>query len=115
MSIVGATTTAVPRPPQKICFLRALVRLWNVLNELRLPAVRSILQVFVIAQNWGHSYFHFLIEDLPRITLMLDVLRENLDIGVRTFTSSQLAGQRLSSCLFMRAVISIIDLFLSLL
>ncbi|CAN0080944.1 unnamed protein product [Pylaiella littoralis] len=39
-------------------------------------------KVFVIAQNWGHSYFHFLIEDLPRITLMLDVLRENLDIGI---------------------------------
>ncbi|CAN0301288.1 unnamed protein product [Ectocarpus sp. 12 AP-2014] len=39
-------------------------------------------KVFVIAQYWGDEYYHFLVEALPRITLMLDVLVENLDIKV---------------------------------
>lgn len=36
----------------------------------------------VLAQNWGASYYHFLIECLPRITLMLDVLHKFPDIKV---------------------------------
>lgn len=40
-------------------------------------------QVMVLAQNWGASYFHFLIECLPRITLMLDVLHRFPDIKVQ--------------------------------
>ncbi|CAM9867121.1 unnamed protein product [Pylaiella littoralis] len=43
---------------------------------------RSYEKVFVMTQYWGDGYFHFLIEDLPRITLMLDILREDLDIGI---------------------------------
>ncbi|CBJ29242.1 conserved unknown protein [Ectocarpus siliculosus] len=39
-------------------------------------------KVVVIAQYWGDEYYHFLVEALPRITLMLDVLVENLDIKV---------------------------------
>ncbi|CAM9436075.1 unnamed protein product, partial [Hapterophycus canaliculatus] len=39
-------------------------------------------KVFVIAQHWGDGYFHFLVEDLPRITLMLDILRENPGIKI---------------------------------
>lgn len=35
-----------------------------------------------MTQCWGDEYFHFLAEALPRITFMLDVLQENLDIKV---------------------------------
>lgn len=40
------------------------------------------MQVFVMTQHWGDGYFHFVVENLPRITLMLDVLRANADIKV---------------------------------
>lgn len=40
------------------------------------------LQVFVINQHWGQGFFHFLVENLPRIMIMLDVLRTNTDIKV---------------------------------
>lgn len=46
-------------------------------------------KVFVMAQRWGDEYFHFLAETLPRITLMLDVLRENLDIKVPDCAANQ--------------------------
>lgn len=42
----------------------------------------ACMKVVVIAQYWGDEYYHFLVEALPRITLMLDVLVENLDIKV---------------------------------
>lgn len=40
------------------------------------------LQVFVMNQHWGDAYFHFVVENLARITFTLDILRENLDIKV---------------------------------
>lgn len=40
------------------------------------------VQVFVMTQNWGDSYFHFMCESLPRIMLMLDVLRDHPGITV---------------------------------
>ncbi|CBJ29237.1 conserved unknown protein [Ectocarpus siliculosus] len=43
-------------------------------------SAESYDKVFVITQRWGNEYFHFLVENLPRITPMLDILRENLDI-----------------------------------
>ncbi|CAM9126955.1 unnamed protein product [Ectocarpus sp. 4 AP-2014] len=43
---------------------------------------QSFEKVFVIAQHWGDGYFHFLIESLPRITVMLDILRGNPDIKI---------------------------------
>ncbi|CAM9948611.1 unnamed protein product [Scytosiphon promiscuus] len=44
--------------------------------------VKTYQKVFIIAQHWGDGYFHFLAEDLPRVTPMLDILRENPDIKV---------------------------------
>ncbi|CAM9968750.1 unnamed protein product, partial [Pylaiella littoralis] len=41
--------------------------------------------VFIMTQFWGDQYFHFLVDALPRITLMLDVLRENLDIKMAIY------------------------------
>lgn len=35
-----------------------------------------------MTQHWGFEYFHFMVEALPRITVALDFLRENLDIKV---------------------------------
>lgn len=35
-----------------------------------------------MTQRWGDQYFHFFVETLPRITLILDILREHLDIKV---------------------------------
>lgn len=35
-----------------------------------------------MAQHWGEAYYHFVVEALPRITVMLDVLQENVDIKV---------------------------------
>lgn len=35
-----------------------------------------------MAQHWGDAYFHFVVENLARITFMLDVLRSNTDIKV---------------------------------
>ncbi|CAN0214375.1 unnamed protein product, partial [Ectocarpus fasciculatus] len=43
---------------------------------------QSYEKVFVIAQYWGDGYFHFLVESLPRITVMLDILRGNPDIKI---------------------------------
>ncbi|CAM9450994.1 unnamed protein product, partial [Ectocarpus sp. 4 AP-2014] len=45
-------------------------------------SAESYDKVFVMTQRWGNEYFHFLVENLPRITPMLDVLRENLDIKI---------------------------------
>ena len=35
-----------------------------------------------MAHHWGETYFHFLIESLPRIGVMLDILRVNVDVKV---------------------------------
>lgn len=35
-----------------------------------------------MAQRWGDEYFHFLTEALARITLMLDIVRDDSDIKV---------------------------------
>lgn len=35
-----------------------------------------------MAQHWGEAYYHFVVEALPRITVMLDILQENVDIKV---------------------------------
>ncbi|CAM9968681.1 unnamed protein product, partial [Pylaiella littoralis] len=45
-------------------------------------SAKSYEKVFVMTQCWGDEYFHFLAEALPRITFMLDVLQENLDIKI---------------------------------
>ena len=41
-----------------------------------------MLQVFVMANHWGDGYYHFLLESLPRILTMQDVLLEQPDIKV---------------------------------
>eukprot|EP00752_Nemacystus_decipiens_P004611 g4210.t1 len=46
---------------------------------------RSYDKVFVMAQRWGDEYFHFLAETLPRITLMLDILRKHVDIKIALY------------------------------
>ena len=40
-------------------------------------------QVVVLAAHWGDCYYHFIIEGLPRIMPVLDVLLEHQDIKVR--------------------------------
>lgn len=35
-----------------------------------------------MTQEWGPSHYHFMVEHLPRITVMLDVLRQHEDIKV---------------------------------
>ncbi|CAN0467220.1 unnamed protein product, partial [Ectocarpus sp. 12 AP-2014] len=45
-------------------------------------SAESYDKVFVMTQRWGNEYFHFLVENLPRITPMLDILWENLDIKI---------------------------------
>lgn len=48
------------------------------------PIVRlCIFQVAVLAAHWGDGYYHFVMEGLPRIMFVLDVLLENRDIKVR--------------------------------
>ncbi|CAM9799475.1 unnamed protein product [Ectocarpus sp. 6 AP-2014] len=42
----------------------------------------SYEKVFVMTQEWNPNYYHFTVEHLPRITLMLDVLLENPDIMI---------------------------------
>jgi len=45
---------------------------------------RSIVeQVFILTQAWSDSYYHFVAESLPRISLFLDVLLRYTDIKVR--------------------------------
>jgi len=40
-------------------------------------------QVAVLAAHWGDGYYHFVVEGLPRIMVVLDVLLEHRDIKVR--------------------------------
>lgn len=45
--------------------------------------LRPVLpQVVVLTQEFGQAYYHFLVDNLPRITVLLDVLIENKDIKV---------------------------------
>lgn len=39
-------------------------------------------KVVVLTQNYGAYYYHFLVENLSRLTVVLDVLLENADIKV---------------------------------
>ncbi len=39
-------------------------------------------QVVVLTQQWGKEYYHILVENLSRITVVLDFLLENPDIKV---------------------------------
>lgn len=41
-----------------------------------------------MTQYWGDEYFHFVVDALPRITLMLDILQEHLDIKVPLYSLS---------------------------
>lgn len=46
--------------------------------------VKSVVfQVAVLASHWGDGYYHFVMEGLPRIMPVLDVLLEHEDIKVR--------------------------------
>lgn len=42
----------------------------------------SLPQVVVLTQRYGQAFYHFLVENLSRITVVLDVLLENPDIKV---------------------------------
>lgn len=42
----------------------------------------ALSQVVVLTQEYGQAYYHFLVDNLPRITVLLDVLLENPDIKV---------------------------------
>lgn len=35
-----------------------------------------------MTQEWGPNWYHFTVEHLPRIMVLLDVLLENEDIGI---------------------------------
>ncbi|CAM9541960.1 unnamed protein product, partial [Ascophyllum nodosum] len=52
--------------------------------QTKLPAISwpRYAQVIILTQHWGASYFHFLVECLPRITVMLDVLLGYPDIKI---------------------------------
>lgn len=64
-------------------------------------AFAEYAKVFVLTQHWGGGYFHFLIECLPRITLMLDVLLEHEDIKVK---SGGGAFQKRGTCFDIKSV-----------
>jgi hypothetical protein len=44
--------------------------------------------VVVIAQFWGNSYYHAMIEDLPRLALVLDILRADPSAAVLSYPQS---------------------------
>lgn len=56
--------------------------LWLVATRLAHVPMLCGLQVFVMNQHWGDAYFHFVVENLARITFMLDILRAHTDIKV---------------------------------
>lgn len=70
---------------------------------------KLVLQVFVMAQRWGDFYFHFVSEALPRITLMLDVLRNNLDIKVPLFCPTTNSSCRCLESYQYVAVAAVVD------
>lgn len=41
-------------------------------------------QVMVLTQEYGQAYYHFVVDNLSRITVLLDVLLENPDIKVQS-------------------------------
>ena len=45
-------------------------------------ATLYVFQVLVLASMWGDGYYHFVLESLPRIVTMLDILAEHPDIKV---------------------------------
>lgn len=59
--------------------------LWPVPSSLTsnsLDLRGPLPQVVVLTQNYGHAYYHFLVENLSRLTVVLDVILENPDIKV---------------------------------
>ncbi|CAB1100997.1 unnamed protein product [Ectocarpus sp. CCAP 1310/34] len=56
-------------------------------NETRLgPGEARHGKVVVLTQEYGLAYYHLLVENLSRITIVLDVLLENPDIKVAQFS-----------------------------
>lgn len=45
-------------------------------------------QVVVLTQNYGFAYYHFLVENMSRLTVVLDILLENPDIKVNPLAIS---------------------------
>lgn len=53
----------------------------------------SFLQVVVLTQRYGQAYYHFLVENLSRITVVLDILLENPDIKVNPIVEGLVRGR----------------------
>lgn len=45
-------------------------------------------QVVVLTQHYGDAYYHFLVENMSRLTVVLDILLENPDIKVTPCNAS---------------------------
>ncbi|CAM9769579.1 unnamed protein product [Ectocarpus sp. 6 AP-2014] len=57
-------------------------QLGNIFNRSVPLDIESFEKVVVLTQGYGDSYYHFVVESLSRLPVVLDVLKENPDIQV---------------------------------
>ncbi|CAM9211693.1 unnamed protein product [Ectocarpus sp. 8 AP-2014] len=57
----------------------------SLTNTRHRPDTESFEKVVVLAQEYGQAYYHLLVENLSRITVVKDLLMENPDIKVQLF------------------------------
>jgi hypothetical protein len=57
--------------------------------------VEELDAVVVIAQFWGDSYYHALIEDLPRLALALDILHSDPRAAILSYPQSFMSRESL--------------------
>lgn len=69
------------RRPHVFCVIGPFAALLSVWLTIFLCAV-PLPQVVVLTQEYGLAYYHLLVENLSRITIVLDILLENPDIKV---------------------------------
>lgn len=51
-------------------------------DSTHLDSCDPCFQVVVLTQHFGDAYYHFLVENMSRLTVVLDVILENPDIKV---------------------------------